>query len=68
MKMYFLLNMGIFQCHISFEGGILRDRFFGFQMVQKNSYSIIPSKHIESTLGPKLYKLRPIKLTYPPEK
>ena len=53
MKMYFLLSFGIFQCHVSFEGGILRDRFFGVQMVQKNSYSIIPSKHIESTLGPK---------------
>lgn len=45
-----------FQCHVSFEGGYT-DRSFRVQMVQKNSYSIIPSKHIESTLGPKLYKL-----------
>ena len=42
-----------FQRHVSFEGGYT-DRSFRVQMVQKNSYSIIPSKHIESTLGPKL--------------
>ena len=59
MKMYFLLSFGIFQCHVSFEGGILSEGFFGVQMVQKNSHSIIPSKHIESTLGPKLDKLPP---------